>query len=130
MISTGQSGAHAVGVNLTIDRTAGPGFVTAWATGPVPNTSVVNADEAGATVANYFVVPVEADGTFLLYTSVTTDVIVDLMTRFTSSASAAGFQARRSRRPRVRRVNPVILGRRVIRVPGAAGCAGFGGSAR
>ncbi len=84
VVSTGQTGAHAVGINLTITGAAGPGFLTAWASGPKPNTSVLNAYQAGATVANYIIVPVEADGTFLLYTSVTTDVVVDLMTRFNS----------------------------------------------
>ena len=84
VVPTGQPGAHAVGVNLTIAGSSGPGFITAWASGPRPETSALNADKAGATVANYLIVPVEADGTFLLYTSVTTDVIVDLMTRFNS----------------------------------------------
>lgn len=89
-VATGQPGAHAVGVNVTMVDTAGPGFVTVWATGTMPETSALNADTAGATVANYVIVPVLPDGTFFLYTSVEADVIVDLMTRFNVGQGTAG----------------------------------------
>ena len=50
-VGTGEVGALAVGVNITLDQAEGPGFVTVWANGPRPDTSAVNTDREGSTVA-------------------------------------------------------------------------------
>jgi len=83
VVATGRAGASAVGINIALTETAGPGFVTAWATGaPRPGTSVVNSSAAGQSISNFVVVPVAADGTFQLFTNASTHVVVDLMGAF------------------------------------------------
>jgi hypothetical protein len=98
-VSTGVSGITAAGVNITMVRTDGPGFVTAWASGnDRPTASVINADGPGRTIANYVVVPTASNGTFRLYTHVGTDIVVDVMGTYASSGttpppSGTGFTA-------------------------------------
>lgn len=67
-------------VNLTFDATRGPGFMRAWTTrGARPATSVLNSDAFGTTVANMAIVPLAGDGTFVIESSTTARVIVDVM---------------------------------------------------
>ena len=82
-VDTHITGAVAVGVNITVTETVGPGFVTAWdgSTGR-PTASIVNSSGANQNIANYAIVPVLPDGTFQLFTSSTTHLIVDLMGYF------------------------------------------------
>jgi hypothetical protein len=87
-VDTGLSQASAVSVNITLTETAGPGFVTAWdGSGERPETSVVNSSTRGETIANYVVVPVAADGSFTLFTSVGSHLLVDLMGYFVGGSS-------------------------------------------
>jgi hypothetical protein len=78
-INSGHPGASAVGVNIVLTETTGPGFVTAWPSGDRPGTSVMNSSAAGETIANFLLVPVAPDGTFQLYTQNPTHVVVDIM---------------------------------------------------
>lgn len=83
------AGAAAALVNLTYDRTAGPGFVRAWASRtPRPGTSALNADRPGTTAANSAVVALADDGTFVLESSTTARVVVDVMGWFVAADGA------------------------------------------
>ena len=82
-------GATAALVNLTIADTVGSGYLKAWVPGGTrPATSSVNAD-AGSIVANAAIVPLDAEGRFIVETSVAARVIVDVMGAFMPSGGAA-----------------------------------------
>ena len=68
----------AVAVNLTTVRSVANGFVTAYPCGV--NRPTVSAVQplTGRAVAGMAIVPLAADGTLCIYSSVTTDLIVDL----------------------------------------------------
>lgn len=84
------SGASAVAINVTVTQSAGGGYVSAWpAGGAQPEASVVNTDGPEQTRAAGVIVPVSADG-IDLYTSVGTQLIVDVTGYFTGAAAAAG----------------------------------------
>ena len=71
-------GAEAVAATLTVTGGGAAGFLTAYpCSGTLPNVSNVNW-EAGETVAGAVFVPVATDGTFCIFTSSPTDVIVDI----------------------------------------------------
>jgi glucose/arabinose dehydrogenase len=73
-------GARAALVNITVADTEGPGFVRAWAGRSArPATSNVNADAAGTFVANATIVPLDADGGFVLESTATARLVVDVM---------------------------------------------------
>jgi hypothetical protein len=78
-IGSGHPGASAVGVNVVMTETTGGGFLTAWPSGPRPDTSVMNSSVAGETIANFLLVPVAPDGTFQVYTQSSAHVVVDIM---------------------------------------------------
>lgn len=80
-VDAGRVGA--VLANLTLTEAAAPGFVTAWpGTGTRPNTSSINADRAGATVANAGIVATDG-AAFALYTQRAAHLVVDLLGWFT-----------------------------------------------
>ena len=95
-INSGQPGASAVGVNIVMTDTVGPGFLTAWPSGGRPGTSVMNSTFAGENVANFLLVPVAPDGTFQLYTQNPTHVVVDIMGYMAGGSALvpAGFSGR------------------------------------
>lgn len=67
-------------VNLTYDATASAGHLTTWEPRqPRPRTSSLNAERAGAVVANAAIVPLDDDGRFMLQSIATGRVIVDVM---------------------------------------------------
>jgi len=67
-------------VNVTMTGTAGAGHVTVWPSGAArPLASNVNADRAGATVANLATVSVGADGKLALASNIATHLVVDLL---------------------------------------------------
>lgn len=72
------AGVTAALVNVTVAGASGPGFVSTWETGDRPDTSTVNVDRAGGMVANATIVTLATDGTFLLDSSATGRVIVDV----------------------------------------------------
>lgn len=78
VVNTGHPGASAVVANVTSITPTTPGqFVTAWASGPRPDTSILNS-AVGEVVANSIVVPVAPDGTFRLYTFASAHLLVDV----------------------------------------------------
>lgn len=72
-------------LNITAVRPSANGHVVAYECGKKPSTSNLNMRPGGAT-PNATLVPVGADGTVCLYTSVDTDLVVDI-TGFVSSAT-------------------------------------------
>ena len=74
------AGVKAAMVNLTYASTAGPGYLRVWGTRTArPTTSSLNADLPGAVVANAAVVPLDATGTFVLESSTSGRVVIDVM---------------------------------------------------
>ena len=67
-------------VNVTYDNNAGAGFVRLWGTHALrPVTSSLNADAANTIGANAAIVPLDAAGRFMLESTITGRVIVDVM---------------------------------------------------
>ena len=67
-------------VNVTYAATTGVGWIRTWGTRALrPSTSSVNSEGPMSLVANSAIVPLDADGTFLLESSTTGRVIVDVM---------------------------------------------------
>ncbi len=65
-------------LNVTVTGTLSPGYVTVWPCGSAPpNASNVNY-ETNATVANSVIARIGADGSVCLYTSASTNLLVDL----------------------------------------------------
>ena len=82
VVNTGHLGATAVVANITtVDTGADGQFLTAWASGGKPDTSVLNAS-IGDTLANSVIVPVAPDGTFRLYTLRSAHLLVDISAYF------------------------------------------------
>lgn len=79
VVDTGLPDAAAVGVQLTAAGPSGPGYLTAWSgQGGRPATSVLNLRRRDDVNSNFVIVPATG-GTFTVYASETTDVIVDVM---------------------------------------------------
>ncbi len=83
--------ARAALVNLTFASTQGPGFVSSWTPRTTrPASSNLNAS-ATEVVANSAIVPLDADGKTIIMSSVTADVVVDVLGFFdTSGATSSG----------------------------------------
>lgn len=78
VVEVGVPGGNAVGVNITVTEAEGPGFVTAWGGGGKPDTSNVNYDRVGQTIANYATVPIDGDRIRFTVGTSAAHVIVDL----------------------------------------------------
>lgn len=78
-INTGEPGVTAVAVNITVTDTTAAGFVSAWAQGDWPGTSVLNSSGPNQTVANFVFVPVAPDGSFQIFTQKPIHLVIDLM---------------------------------------------------
>lgn len=77
MVPGGAGKSHAI-ANLTIAYPEGHGYVTVWASGPRPESSVINYRQH-VTIANEITIPLAADGTFKIWSSARTHVVVDLV---------------------------------------------------
>ncbi len=78
-LTTAPTGATAVALTLTTTRAATSGFTTAYPCGtPQPNVSAVQI-LAGSDVPGTTIVPLGADGTICVFTSVDTDLIIDVL---------------------------------------------------
>jgi glucose/arabinose dehydrogenase len=80
-------------VNITYANTRGAGFVRAWPSGsPRPLTSSLNADSAGTAGANVTIVPLDASGSFVIESVMTSRLVVDVLAWFepASGATTAG----------------------------------------
>ncbi len=87
--------ARAVLVNVTYAGARGEGFAQAWPTHTRrPTTSILNASGPGEVVANSAVLPISAAGTVLVSTSVTTDLLVDVLGYFVTPGGAPGGEYR------------------------------------
>ncbi|HEY1281122.1 MAG TPA: hypothetical protein VGF22_15705, partial [Acidimicrobiales bacterium] len=76
-------------LNVTATESTGPGFVTVWAaSGPRPDSSNLDVEQAGQTVANLVVTPVSADGKVALFAQTATHLVVDLVGVFTDDSAA------------------------------------------
>lgn len=105
--------ATAVVVNLTAVHPDGPGFLTAYpADRDRPQSSNLNVSRPDQTVANLATVPVDGQGRFAVYTSVPTDLVVDVFGVYQAATQAAAgrlvplaptrvFDTRSSRAPLV-----------------------------
>lgn len=85
------SDVQAVLANVTFAGAEGLGFAQAWPPRTKrPSTSVINASSGGEVVANTVVLPLGADGTIVVSTSVTTHLLVDVLGYFTAAAGNGG----------------------------------------
>jgi uncharacterized protein YkwD len=94
------SNATALALTLTVDRPQGAGFLTAWPADQArPTVSNVNFN-SGQIRANSSITRVDASGNFRVFTSVPSQVVVDVVGAFVpASSSATGrFVARPSTR--------------------------------
>ena len=81
--------ASAVVLNVTVDASANPGFVTVYPTGvPRPVVSSINVDGTGQTIANLVTVPIGAGGTVDVYSLMTTDLVADVQGYYTPAVTA------------------------------------------
>jgi glucose/arabinose dehydrogenase len=86
------AGATAALVNVTIADSA-PGYLRLWMPrGLRPATSTVNVDPGSGVAANAAIVPVDAEGRFLVEASTAARVVIDVMGAFhpAADATAAG----------------------------------------
>jgi hypothetical protein len=83
------AGASAVVLNLAVDGSAAPGFVTVFPTGVArPLASSINVDAAGLTIANLVTVPIGAGGTIDMYSLMTTDLVADVQGYYMPTVTA------------------------------------------
>jgi len=84
--------ATAVVLNVTAVDPEGEGYVTVFPWGdPLPNTSNVNIQRSGQTVANLVTVRLGGDGRIGLYSSIAANLLVDVFGYYSASgATAAG----------------------------------------
>ena len=78
-VQTGVAGVSAVAVNLTLTRTVAAGWLAAWPSGPFPGTSIMNATFPNQSIANFAIIPVAPDGSFLIQLLQPAHVVVDLL---------------------------------------------------
>ena len=74
---TPSSGLGAVSLNVTVTGPSSAGFVTVYPCGDRPLVSSVNFT-AGQTVSNAVIAPVSSDGRICVFSSTSTDVVIDL----------------------------------------------------
>lgn len=83
------SGVTAVALNITAAAAAGPGYITAWPAGEAkPVVSNLNITAAGQNIANAAIVRIGADGKVSLYSQSGSDLVVDVLGYFVSTAAA------------------------------------------
>jgi LPXTG-site transpeptidase (sortase) family protein len=83
------TGATAVVVNLTAVHPDGAGYLTAYpADRDRPQSSNLNVGRPDQTIANLATVPVDGQGRFAIYTSVSTDLVVDAFGVYQAAAQA------------------------------------------
>lgn len=74
------AGVAAVVVNITATEATAAGYITAWASGaPQPFTANLNVENAGQTIGNLAIVPVNAASAVDLFTQSGTHLIVDVL---------------------------------------------------
>ena len=125
-------GVTAVAINLTTVRTSVNGFITAYPCSVArPTVSAVQA-LAGRAVAGMTIVPLGTDGTFCVYTSTATDLVVDLFGSYSPGAGSKFEPVSPTRLYDSRSSSRPLPAGTIVRVPvaGAAGTpAGAAGAA-
>ena len=77
-------------VNITLANVDGSGYARTWASSaPRPAISSVNVQGAGSTVGNAAIVPLDADGRFMLEAAATGRVVIDVMAWFAPTAGTS-----------------------------------------
>jgi LPXTG-site transpeptidase (sortase) family protein len=88
--STAEQVLTAAVVNVTAVDAGGPGFVSVYPGGAArPNSSSVNAERVGHTVANLVTVQLGSDGALAVFTSFDTDLVIDLVGVYEQVASSS-----------------------------------------
>ena len=77
------SNVRAVALNLTVDQTDGPGFITPYPAGSRPNTSSLNYTDAGITRSTAVIIPVSPSGDVSFYSMTPTHLVIDVVGYFT-----------------------------------------------
>ncbi len=80
------SNATAVALSLTAVQPQSGGFLSLYPSGSFPGTSNLNF-VAGVTIANFVVVPLSSSGKIEIYTSATTNILVDVSGYYSSTGS-------------------------------------------
>jgi glucose/arabinose dehydrogenase len=76
-------------VNITYANTRGAGFIRAWQGGASrPATSSLNADSPGTVGANVTIVPLDGTGSFVIESTLTSRLVVDVLAWFEPAAAA------------------------------------------
>ena len=91
-VHTGLGGASAVLVNIAMTDSLSAGYVTAdrcTALVPGPQTRSTGNHGVGDAVSNLGVVPLDADGSFCIYTQQPTHIVVDVQGSFSASGALA-----------------------------------------
>ncbi len=86
------TGVAAINTNTTVTETTGTGYATVWGDGALPFTSSLNNVGPGRTVANHVITDitdVANVGCFNLYTSSTTDALVDVTGYFVGTGGGS-----------------------------------------
>jgi SpoIID/LytB domain protein len=118
------AGSTAVSVNLVAVDSAAAGYLTVYPCGVArPLTSVVQA-RLGQVVSGSAIVPLGADGTFCLFSSVSTHVVVDLFGAFAPGVGSRFEPIASTRRYDSRPGGTVLAAGSVVRV----GTRGSGGA--
>ena len=91
-VDTGLGGASAVLANIAMTDSPAPGYITAdrcstLASGPQTRSSANHG--VGAAVSNLAVVPLDADGSFCIYTQQAAQLVVDVQGSFAASGALA-----------------------------------------
>jgi hypothetical protein len=111
------AGSTAVAVNLVAVGPGSGGFLTAYACGSTrPNVSAVQLLPGGAASASTFV-PLAPDGSFCVFTSSTTQVVIDLFGSFAPSGGNLFEPITTSRRYDSRSTKRLVPARTLVRVP-------------
>jgi trimeric autotransporter adhesin len=88
--------ASAATLNVTAVDADGPGYLTVFPCGSaLPNASNLNPEEAGATIAVSATVRIPASGDVCVFSSVATDLIVDVSGSFAASSAYRALVATR-----------------------------------
>lgn len=83
------SGMSAIVATITAVNAGAAGFVTAWPTGvPLPNASALNPTAPGDVRANLVIMPLGTGGKMSVFSSISTDIIVDVVGYMTDSTAA------------------------------------------
>lgn len=118
------AGTTAVAVNFVTVDSAAQGYLAAYPCGiERPFTSIVQS-RPGSVVSGSAIVPLGADGTFCVFSSITTSVVIDLTGSY-SPGGASRFEPITTQRRFDSRSGPLLTAGTVVRV----NTRGFGGGA-